>query len=221
MPCLDTRTWGWYFWHVPERWYSLQLKNTCFLFLSFSLTYLDRWSSALIGRRDLHLTFHLGWFGNFRDFLPLFSLATPSWPFSISFFSFSRSIPQWCHWELYLTEISLPFTGSRDVPQLKWWEAKLCVVFFSWLLHCRWPLRSSWTTMLGWARPLTLMCISSSWCEPPGSSECMTWEQGTATAAMWLQMIKHQLKTRISTEFIFIPGFLRCLHTLHFLGQKK
>lgn len=81
----------------PRKTVFTTVKEHMFLILSFSLTYLDRWASALIGKRDLHLTFHLGWFGNFRDFLPLFLLATPSWPFSTSFFSFSRSILQWCH----------------------------------------------------------------------------------------------------------------------------
>lgn len=64
------------------------VKEPMFLILSFSLTYLDRSASALIGRWDLHLTLHLGWFGNFRDFLPLFPLATPSWPSSTSSFLF-------------------------------------------------------------------------------------------------------------------------------------
>ena len=107
------------------------VKEPMFLILSFSLTYLDRSASALIGRWDLHLTFHLGWFGNFRDFLPLFPLAPPSWPSSTSSFLFFYICSSVVSLKIPLTEISLPFTGPGDVSQLKWWEAKLCVFFFS------------------------------------------------------------------------------------------
>lgn len=51
------------------------VKKLLFLTLSFRLTYLRRWASALPERENLHLTFHLGWFGNFQDRLPLFLYA--------------------------------------------------------------------------------------------------------------------------------------------------
>ena len=166
-----------------------------------------------------HFPFRLVWkFSRLSSFILLGHslMAIPNLIFSLFLDLFLSGVTKKSTWlkfpsHLQVLEMCLNWNG----------EKQSFLFFFPWLLHCRWPLRSSWTTMPGWARPLTLTCISSSWCEPPGSFECMTWEQGTVMAAIWLQMIKHQLKTRISAEFIFIPGFLRCLHTLHFLGQKE
>lgn len=191
-------------------------KETSFSFcVSVTLIQTDRLLHLKKGE-SLCLAFHLGWSGNFQNFLLLFPLRYPSWPSSTWLFPLV--------WDLLLicvTKEPCPKFFSHFqvlVMGLYWSGGKQSFVFVSdfstagdpwgvYELLCRGE-RVHWHG-----------CVFH--CHDENCLEALNvgpGDQGLGCMATWLQMVKHQPQTGITFDFMFM--FFRVNANCIFWGRK-